>query len=209
MSLIIATVYRSGSEYTTGHVDRLARQVEETTPGASFRVLSNTPYDLPMRHDWPRWWGKLELFRGGLWDGPVVYLDLDTDVIGDLSALSRDSFTMLSDFLKPHNPASGVMAWSGDGPTEVYDAAAAAPKAMDGYRSGSKWGDQGWIRDHVAMPPARFPDELCVSFKVHCRMQNRVPDGAVVVCYHGKPRPWHTEPGWVRQIQAARDRARA
>ncbi len=204
--LTIATVYRSGGEYSSAHVDRLAAQVAITNPGAAFVTLSDALPGPGLVHDWPRWWGKLELFRGGIWHGPVVYLDLDTDVIGDLSQLASDSFTMLSDFNRPHMPASGVMAWTGDGPSEVYEAAKANPDAILRYNTSARWGDQGWIRDHINEPPERFSPHLCVSYKVHCRKANEVLEGAVAVCYHGQPRPWHTSAEWSDKIKEARAR---
>ena len=202
--LTITTLYRSGGEYTAAHVDRLAAQVAITNPKAEFEPLSDMKPWRGLRHSWPHWWGKLELFRGGLWHGPVVYLDLDTDVIGDLNQLVRNSFTMLSDFNRPHMPASGVMAWTGKGPSEVYWAAYHNPERMARYNTGARWGDQGWIRDHINEPPERFPPHLCVSYKVHCRRTNTVPPGAVVVCYHGQPRPWHTSAEWSDKIKEAR-----
>jgi hypothetical protein len=204
--LTITTLYRSGGEYKAGHVDRLAAQVAITNPSASFVVLSDAAPGPGLFHNWPRWWGKLELFRGGLWHGPVVYLDLDTDVIGDLNRLVSERFTMLSDFNRPKNPASGVMAWTGDGPVEVYWPAYHNPERMARYNTGARWGDQGWIRDHINEPPERFPPHLCVSYKVHCRRTQQVPEGAVVVCYHGKPRPWHTSAEWADKIKEARAR---
>ena len=205
--LTIATVYKSGGEYTAAHVDRLAEQVAITNPGAEFVVLSDALPGPGLLHNWPRWWGKLELFRGGLFSGPVIYLDLDTDVIGPLDSLVSVDFTMLSDFNRPHMPASGVMAWTGDGPSEVYWAAYHNPEAMRRYNTSARWGDQGWIRDHVSKPPSRFRDGACVSYKVHCRRTQQVPEGAVVVCYHGKPRPWHTSAEWADRIREARGRA--
>jgi len=208
--LTITTLYRSGGEYTAGHVDRLAAQVAITNPEAEFEPLSDMKPWRGLRHSWPHWWGKLELFRGGLFSGLVVYLDLDTDVIGDLNRLVSERFTMLSDFNRPKNPASGVMAWTGDGPIEVYEAAKANPERMARYNTGARWGDQGWIRDYIGPQStingtiARFPPHLCVSYKVHCRRTQQVPEGAVVVCYHGKPRPWHTSADWADRIREAR-----
>jgi hypothetical protein len=38
---------------------------------------------------WPGGWAKLELFKRGLFDGPVLYFDLATVVLGELDELAR------------------------------------------------------------------------------------------------------------------------
>jgi len=196
-------VYRSGGEYLPQHVNRLVDQVVATTPGVRFRLLGDTS----MRHMWPKWWGKIELFRGDLWEPGelVVYLDLDTDVIGDLNTLARVEFTMLSDFNRPAFAASGVMAWMGHGPTEVYRAASADPSAFDAYkRFPDKWGDQGFITDHCAERPERFPSGAVVSYKVDCARSGVIPHEAVAIAYHGPPRPWNAPPRWRAAVEEAR-----
>jgi len=208
-TLTAVTVLKTGGEYTAEHAWRLFRQIEDTTPDVRLACLSDdptAPYRIPLEHDWPGWWSKIELFRAGLFDGPVVFLDLDTDVVGDLRNLIRPDFTMLSDFYRPQQPASGLMAWMGDAPNEVYCAFSKAPDAnRAAYRSGRRWGDQGFIRDKLHQQPERFGSEA-VSYKKHCRPAGQVPSGAVVVCYHGKPRPWDCDASWLYAVEQARRR---
>lgn len=188
--LTVATVYKTGGQYTADHVYRLREQVRRVSPDAAFVPLTDADLVIPsitLTDGWPGWWSKIELFRPGLWSGHVVYLDLDTDVIGPLEALKRDRFTMLSDFYRPQQPASGVMAWKGAGPQAVYDAFRKSPaRFMSAYTTTARWGDQGFIRDHAG-EIHRFGDEVC-SYKVHCK--NGVPKTANVVAYHGNPKPW-------------------
>jgi len=209
MQLTITTVLRSGGEYTPEHVWRLLTQVQDTTPGARFVCLSDdtaAPQRIPLEHDWPGWWSKIELFRAGLFDGPVIYLDLDTDVLSDLGALTSDRFTMLSDFYRPQNPASGMMAWHGDAPNEVYQRFRRDPESwMAQYRTGRRWGDQGFIRDSLHQPPERFGPQV-VSYKKHCQPSGAVPEGAAVICYHGNPRPWACDAAWSSTVEQARRR---
>lgn len=193
MSATILTVLRSGGEYRPEHVDRLRAQCAEHAPGIAFRCLSDVPgVGAPLEHGWPGWWSKIEAF--GV-PGPVLYMDLDTHVVGGLAPLlgvaARDRFTVLRDF----NPrsrvmGSGLMAWSGD-MRGLRDRFAATPgRHMAANRSSRWWGDQGFIERHEegfifwqeALPGA------VVSWKKHCRAG--IPAGARVVCFHGKPRPW-------------------
>jgi len=110
-----ACVLRSGGIYTPEWVRKLSRAVGfHASRPHRFVCLSDV--DVPcerieLSSDLPGWYAKLELFRPGLFDGPVVYLDLDTLVIGDLTpleAIADGPLAMLSDFYQPRMAASGV-----------------------------------------------------------------------------------------------------
>ncbi|HEY9819112.1 MAG TPA: hypothetical protein V6D20_25365 [Candidatus Obscuribacterales bacterium] len=193
MDITVVTVLKSGGIYLPEHVHRLKAQVGLHQPRARFVCLSDLALDcetIPLKHNYAGWWAKIELFRPGLFSGHVVYLDLDTDVVGSLDPLVRDNFTMLSDFYKPAQPASGVMAWSGDAPENVYDVFKGDPQDwMNRYKTAARWGDQGFIRDFCNCPIQRFGPEVC-SYKVHVVRGKGIPAGASVVAYHGKPKPW-------------------
>lgn len=191
-SPLILTVLRAGGEYRPEHVDRIRRQCAEHAPGVEFRCLTDGD---GLSHGWPGWWSKMEAFR---LSGPVLYLDLDTTVRGPLQPLldaaAAHDFIALRDF-NPHmrDMGSGLMAWRGD-LRWLYQRFAAAPDtAMASCQSRRWFGDQGFIDRNIG-PRAYWQDLLpgaVVSYKKHCRAG--VPDGARVVCYHGKPRPWEVE----------------
>lgn len=195
--ITVACVLRSGGDYTPEYVERLAAGVQAHSPWR-FVALADCPLDcetIPLDHDWPGWWAKVELFRPGLFSGPVLYLDLDTVVTGELAALMsvRHRFTMLSDFFKPQYPASGVMAWDGDW-SAIYTTFSAAPaRHMARSRTRDCWGDGGFIARHLGVTPDRWQTRcpgLISSRKVAA---TRNADERLV-CYHGKPRPAQT--GW-------------
>lgn len=170
-------MYRSGGEFNQNHVLRLAEMVP------SIVCLTDDPVPgmqcVRMKHDWPKWWGKIELFN--LFRGDFVYFDLDTTV----RALPEcgDSFTMLPNVYRDGDYGSGVMAWRGDY-SYLYDAFSADPKRyMAEYVTTPKWGDQGFIRDHLKEKPSVFGAD-CRSYKVHG------DHGEPVIYFHGKPRPW-------------------
>lgn len=84
-----------------------------------FVCLSDSPVScdqLGMRDFWPGAWAKLELFRPGLFDGPVLYLDLDTVVLGQLDELAR--IALDGEFAAVSHRQGGldaaVMAWRVD-----------------------------------------------------------------------------------------------
>ena len=196
----VACVLRSGGDFKPEHVERLYRDVTSHTD-CRFVALSDAPVAcerIPLVTNWPGWLAKLELFRPGLFDRPVVFLDLDTVVVGDLSFLARetDGFSMLSDFYHPQIPASGVMSWCGDY-SHIFerfsDDLVPQYKGLHPNR-----GDCGWIARQVGAVD-RIPDDgRVVSYKVHVarnagprsRGDGTVPDAARVVCFHGRPRPW-------------------
>ena len=152
---------------------------------------------ISLAEGWPGWWSKIELFRLGLFSGKrVLYLDLDTVVVGPLDDFAgyRGSRAVLRDFYKPEGMiGSGVMLWSGDSMADVWRAYAANPKAVQ---------DQYPRRmDHFLHPFVQNADRIqdlfpgqAVSYKAHVGSKQppyglaSIPDGARLVCMHGKPR---------------------
>jgi hypothetical protein len=85
------------------------------------RFVCLSDIDVPCEHLhlhwlWPGAWAKLELFRHGLFDGPVLYLDLDTVVLGGLDELARAALD--GEFAAASHRDGGldaaVMAWRVD-----------------------------------------------------------------------------------------------
>lgn len=196
---MILTVLRGGGEYTPGHVELLRDQCSRHAPGVSFRCISDVsvPGRIEMKHDWPGWWSKLEMFR---LPGPCLFMDLDTVIVGGLApflAVSRiNRFTVLKDWNpQQRDVCSSLMAWSGD-LSELYRTFAADPKRhMAANKSPRWWGDQGFIERHTKKEARSYWQSdlpgLVVSWKKNCR--SGISKGARVVCFHGKPRPWDTD----------------
>lgn len=205
--LSVACVLRSGGDYTPEHVLHLRDGVaKHLTIPHRFTCLTDTPipgvHCILLAHDWPGWWSKLELWRPGVFPGPVLYFDLDTIITGSLDELAgaAHTFTVLRNFwVYPGHPriGSGMMAWGCD-LSAIYHKFMDAPDAyMAASQTKENWGDQGFIA--WAAPfradrwQVRFPEQV-VSYKKHVLPNgDRVPEGARVVCYHGRPRPWHTD----------------
>lgn len=207
----IACVLRSGGEYNQSHVLTLQRSVRRFLPDDDVRFvcLSDIPSDeyetIPLLYGWPGWWSKIELFRNDVLEGPTIYFDLDTLIVGDISDLvsgfQQYGFLMLDDWFGHSVVNSGMMGWT---PTaklylnRIYEEFAHSPRKFRGeYATKKKWGDQAFIRNYTPIQPVKWQDEFpgkIVSFKRDC--QNGIPDGASIVCFHGKPRPWKS-PLWV------------
>lgn len=169
-------------------------------PGARIVCLTDCDIDhpgveaVPLVHDWPGWWSKIELFRPGLLAGPTLYLDIDTVVVGALDGARVDDFTMLACVYRGGDVGSGIMGWTRT-PTHIYERFCSDPdRNMRRYRTTARWGDQGFIRDHLGATPKTFGTEFR-SYKVHCR--RGVPAGTKIVYFHGKPRPWQVGIDWL------------
>lgn len=196
--LTVACVFKTGGDYEPAHVAALRASVERNlTLPHDFVCLTDSRHvaghTLPLRHGWPGWWSKLELFDGRL-GGDVVYLDLDTIAVGNMNGIALGHrFTVLENFWATDRIGSGLLAWSVD-LRHVYDKFALRPDAfMHEYVTTEKWGDQGFIKFNSDVPLDRWqrlhPGKV-VSFKRHCRPAGHIPPAAAVVCFHGKPRPW-------------------
>lgn len=193
--MIAACVLRSGGDFAPDHVQWLARQV----PG----LVCLSDVDVPgvetisLQHDWTGWWGKMEMFGPSL-KGDVLMIDLDT-VVRELPQ-QPDVTTVLRDFTEPSVMGSGFMFVTAADRARIWEAWIADPERhMRENTRWPKWGDQGFLMDHLG-EAARWQDsEPVYSYKVHCR--NGVPDDAKVVCFHGKPRPWHVKAGWIPPLQ--------
>lgn len=199
---VVATVLKSGGDFCPDHVWRIFHQVREFAPECSFVCLSDMPEEVPggvpLLHNWPGWWSKIELFQKDKFHGPVLYMDLDTTIVAPFHDMFKSRFTMLRDFYRPNLFGSGLMAWEGDGPVELYENFNISD--IGKYRSPNQWGDQGYIRVNINQQPDVFGSGVC-SYKKHIRDNkdsNGVPDGVSIVCFHGKPRPWEVDDDFLR-----------
>lgn len=201
MNKIVLCVLKSGGpDYGPGNVEALRDSLAKHSDA---HLVCFSDADVPCRrvpllHDWPGWWSKLELFR---FDYPesVLYVDLDTVFVDDPAPLWRDEFTMLARVGHAGDFGSGVMSWRGNY-SGLYHAFAANPAAaIAEYKTTPRWGDQGFIRDNLPEPPVVFERSLAASYKAHCTNKLTTPfkvphPDTRVVYFHGKPRPWEVPP---------------
>src|SRR5690606_35426599 len=125
-------------------------------------------------------------------------IDLDTVVLvmPDLP----DETTVLQDFTEPSVMGSGFMYVTAADRARVWEEWLEDPEAhMRANNRLPKWGDQGFLEPLIG-GAAKWGAEVA-SYKVHCR--TGVPEGAKVVCFHGKPRPWNVRTPWVPPLHEA------
>ena len=181
-------VLRSGGEYSAKHVQWLSRQV------TGLHCLSDVDVPgvptIPLRYDWPGWWAKLEICRPDI-PGDVLYFDLDTVA---LSVPEVSETTVLADFYHKHLVGSGFMYITERDRARVWAHFMADPERH--IRECTRWprhGDQAIFGD-VLSGTKRWGSNV-VSYKAHCR--RGVTQGADVICFHGKPRPWDAREDWI------------
>lgn len=200
MSLLtVACVLKSGGIYDASWVARLRDGVARHLPiEHRFVCLSDVdvPCDrIPLEHDWPGWWSKIELFK---LKGPVLFLDLDNAVVGDLVDIAKKAawpgLYVLRDFYRGQGYGSGIMGWNG-ALTEKhllrwYAAFANEPSRI--MAECGPAGDQNYIErqqhNNIISTWQEWPDLAgqIVSYKVHCR--DGIPPNARVICLHGLPK---------------------
>jgi hypothetical protein len=184
--ITVACVLKSGGDYDAEYVEKLRDGVAANLGEHRFVCLSDVDVPcerIPLRHDFPGWWAKLELFY---LDGPVLFFDLDTVIAGDLTEIAKypHKFTSVSDFYRPRRLQSCVMAWSDATPfRRIIDDYLKNPVAAG--RSHQKFVEQ-YVKS--AFFQDLWPGKV-VSYKASATRK-----GAAIVCYHGKPRPRDT--GW-------------
>lgn len=210
--ITVACVLRSGGIYDAKWVRKLRDGVaRHLTMPHRFVCLSDVgvPCErIALKTDWRGWWSKIELFRHGLFDGPVLYFDLDTVIVGSLDAIAAypHLFTMAHEFYRPHLLCSTAMAWTGDY-SFIHRAFAADPVVIaakyDAVTPDDRVGDQAFIEDclkgrKVDTFRDLFGERSIASYKVHA-CQAAPPADAAAVAFHGRPKPHELNTGWVPQ----------
>ncbi len=204
------TVLKSGGPYTVEYVERIHAAIQGQ--GLDLICLSDLPQSampfckaIPLKHNWPGWWSKIELFRDDLPHEQALYLDLDTVILGDLSEIVKVAetveFTALRGFnhrlknpKKNANFASGVMAGALYKLTHIYESFKADPAGnMAVKRENWRHGDQGYIADCLdvdTVPRIQklLPNDYIVGKRYLSLRGGRIPKAARLVAWSGNPR---------------------
>lgn len=197
MKTTVACVLKSGGDYTASDVAALQARIAVHLPGADFVCLSDVDVPcrrIPLEQGWPGWWSKIELFRPDI-AGKLLYVDLDTVPVGDLTDLAKIRKTaIMRDVYRPDGLQSAVMVIPQAAKAEIWNAFTADPAGNMAACTvrWSKWGDQGFIEQFWTNKAARLQDLLpgqIVSWKADRIAETGVPADARLIVFHGRPRP--------------------
>ncbi len=183
--------------YNKEWVNKLHRAVQRNYErDHRFVCLSNVDTDvetIPLVTDWKGWWSKIELFRPGLFDGPVVYFDLDVLICKNFTTFfdgfNYRNFHMLRE--PTGTPNSSMMYWYGDY-SQIWKNCEKDPQAtFDKYwkKNATVIGDQGYIADTVGpMALNDYPDDPYFNWRGHLLVQeNSNPTFFIFTSKHEKP----------------------
>jgi len=206
----VVTVLKSGGDYKPEHVTRLCGMLKDCSV-TLLTDLPDGPYPegvkiIPLKHGWPGWFSKLELFSPefGFHSSPFLFTDLDV-TIGTLpdSFFTPKSSVVMAPYRNEEwarscgNIQTNLMLLWPQERAAVWNRWREDPKRwMAEYRSDQEFVDScgvSWATWQEVMPDA------VVSYK-----QNIQPglayDGSELDCrkvkivaYHGRPRPWECE----------------
>lgn len=157
-------------------------------------------------------WPKVALFAPGVFadDEIVLYLDLDVLVVGNLGPFvecvrAEPAFYTLREWnplllralplaVRPDRGSQGsVYVWRAGEQRHVF---ADFTRRVEEVRA-NFWSDRFYL-PKIATNPRYLPYDWCLSFKNHClspwplnlvRPEARLPQGARIIVFHGKPRP--------------------
>ena len=200
----------NGNKYSEQEVRILRDQVERHYTGPhTFICLSDRKIDgvncfIP-QENWPGWWAKLLLFRYS--QGACLYLDLDCVVVGNLGSLLSQPLSMPQNWAQSGfgGCQSSVMAWYGNGygflAEDFRPEDLKPPADGDCGRYHGLWGDQEYITRKLGAPGVGNVAAMqgVYSYKYHCG--GGPPDDAVVVAFHGSPKPSEVSAQWVKNAR--------
>lgn len=202
----VACVYKSGGDYTVDYVKRLRTGVRRHWPERlRFFCLTDRMNEvaganiaaLPLEHDLPGRWSKMELFRPEVRErlGDTLFLDLDTLVVGALDGIANrmGAFIVLRDFTRPRDWDASLMHIPGGFGASIWrDFIADAPRHM-----ASLPGERDFLMRRVD-EAACWQDVLpgqAVNYRAH-ECETAPPPGARIVSFNSAPKP-HQLSGWV------------
>lgn len=199
MAATVALVLRKGPEYKPVHVYDFVLQLEMYAPPHELIVLTDMDVPgvktVPLKHAWPGWWSKMELFRPDI-EGDLLYFDLDTRIVGYLDdVFAVDKLTMLRDpyrdgTTRPEALGSGVMYLPAADRAEMWEK---WRKALQNGHTHRGRGDQEFLQELWIGRAQRWQD-VCpgqlLSYKADVKGKG-TPEECRIVFFHGHPRPWH------------------
>lgn len=181
---------------------------EESRAIPSYMVKHSLTHWPEITHSRQAWWYKLQLFDPQWIDEPVLYLDLDVIITGNLDwicALNPSYFWAVRDFKRLWNPDctqinSSVMWFTPSHASGVWETLLSTNllTLMQKYP-----GDQDFISDSVTSQQIKFIDPNAIrswrweilnggidpSTKQYRQGETTIPSDVSIIVCHGNPKP--------------------
>jgi hypothetical protein len=227
-----------GNGYNWDYVDRLYNMLSRNlSQPIQFHVYTEAARSVPahmIKHElqeWPgvsgpkkSWWYKMQLFDQNLFQGQMLYLDLDVVIVKNIdwiTKLSEKSFWAVHDFRRLWKPNSrtinsSVMYFNTQTHGYVWDKFTKIPltSVMSRYR-----GDQDFITDAVESNHLRYFNlDSAISWRwqaidnqknstiftrkpynEYLSAQSTVPESTSMLIFHGTPKPHEVSDPVVQQ----------
>jgi len=198
------------SIYYPEYVYAIQKQIEKHYPHPH-RFICLTDFEgmkcetIPLIHNLPGWWSKMELFR--IPGENFIYFDLDTFIVSDItevveyphtmSALSQVDSETVAGRKKEVKLASGVMAWNGNH-SDIYHKFMEDPSGnMEKYK---KEGDQIFIQESIHdFKPIQEITSGIINYKFELRDKENLPKDAKIIYFHAQHKPWRLNHKWLDQ----------
>ncbi len=187
-----------GRNFVEDDIMQLYSSVLENIGDREFTFYCLTNYDgylpfevIPLRHNWPGWWSKVELHRPDLPSGRTLYLDLDSHVINSLQPIldypgdlvmfnSRASHIPQPGLVRRYQAAVMLFDPGTPGMVRLYDRFKSDPdKWMGQYRS-----EQDVMGDWLPNQPT-FPDSWMAKLG-ECKRSKIISKDCIIVT--GQPK---------------------
>lgn len=177
--LTVACVLRSGGKvgYDATWVQKLQNMLQRNiTRPFEMVCLSDVPVPcrrINLEEVGTGYWAKLQLFKAGLFSGPVLYFDLDTVICGNLDSLI-DQLTAQKEFVMWHDDyyklsSSAIMYWNGDY-SFIYDRYCQQPDYYHQRYSTTNQGTERLVGDQAvisSMVPHVFVNNFVPESWIH------------------------------------------
>lgn len=197
---IILVLRTGGDVFNSRYVNAVAKNIKNNitypheivclTDDAS--EITEVDRIIPMLHNYPKWWGKIEMFRNDITKNRhCLFLDLDTVICKNIDEICSltGSFFALYDFYHPAVLQTGIMKWEVNQQSkDIYNNFITTDFSKYIHR-----GDHEWIGQNVSnfnFLQERLPGYICSYKKDLSYIVKRLKEPNII-CFHGVPRP-HT-----------------
>lgn len=193
-----------GREYVTILRDMVARNLKIDH---RFWCVTDDPFPaegiiwVPHRPELEGWWQKVALFDPDMpWQGRMLYLDLDSAIVGGLDDLAGTEGIIADWHLPGFN--SSVMAWDAgehaDIWTRFHPFVPAQLRSDQDWMNALAYGENPRATRRTQTEWPILPAGWCVSYRSHA--VDGPPAVTKVVCFHGRPKPHEVTEGWVPTV---------